>query len=65
MKMPVETPDERLKRLGREWFAEVRAKNPEPVSPVRRSDASDSDAGPFEWLFDRWSDDSGSDGDGD
>ena len=66
--MPTERNDERLKRLGQEWFAEVRAKNPEPARAAKRQDASDGagdDGGLFDWLFDGGSDDCGSDSGGD
>ena len=65
--MPAETHDERLKRLGQEWFADVRAKNPEPVRPTKRRDGADQsgDGSSIDWLFDGGSDDGGADGGGD
>jgi hypothetical protein len=66
--MPAEPHDERLKRLGREWFADVRAKNPEPTPSTKRrdgGDGADGGGGLLDWLFDGGSDDCGSDSVGD
>ena len=43
--MPTKPHDERLKRLGQEWFADVRAKIPDPTPPTGRLEASDGAGG--------------------
>ena len=55
-------PDARLTRLGREWFADVRRRHPEPGPEPERTarkdrSASGDDGGLLDWLL--------GDGDGD
>lgn len=47
-------PDERLTRLGREWFAEARRRNPEdePERKARKDRSGDGDdGGLWDWLL--------------
>lgn len=59
--MAEETRDERLRRLGRDWFAEVRRESAEQPHPPRRRDGSDGggDGDLLDWLFGGEADDCG------
>ena len=59
---PNSVADERLSRLGREWYDEVRRKNPDETRTRKESGAGSDGGGFFDWLFGSSDDGSGDSG---